>query len=732
MAETLTFHSPSIWDKRSISRMKCKIKNATYPVPIKSLPLMIMTVTAIHFVEQHDSNSGDVVRLISLNFNTSPWESCLIAGFLSWLTVVITIRFTIRLLLQYQGWMYEKQPTKPSLATKLWAFSLKILLLRQKPALYSFQSLLPRLPVPRLDATIDQYLKSMKPLLESHKYDQLVTLSRDFKQNLGSKLQRYLYFKSWWSENYVTDWWEKYVYLSNRSPLLVNSNVYGLDHIYVHPTKLQAARAAYLIHALLRYRELVESQQLDPIVIQGVLPLCSYQYKRYFNSARIPGMEIDEIVHYDDSGHVAVYHKGRYFRVPIYHKNRILQPSEIELQIQSVLDDKSSPYEGEEKLASVTALNRSEWAKIRKQFLSTGINQYSLQIVESAAFFVALDDFSYEDQNGTSLTDFSRTTFCGNGYNRWCDKTFCVGIGTNGRACIHVEHSWADGLVPSHGWEYVLGMELLNGYNEDGHTKGLPEFPPPAPIRLNWDFNLECLEAIEKSALLAKELIAGVDLFVYTHDDYGKGFMKKVKVSPDAYIQMALQLAFYRDIGKLALTYESTMTRLYREGRTETLRSCTQEMAAWIKSMNDAKSSVEERRQLLMDTAARHKKNYQDAMCGKGIDRHLFSLYVVSKYLQVDSPFLKEVFTQPWQLSTSQTPQNQLFKMDSKRYPEVITGGGGFGPVDENGYGVSYIVGNEDVLFFHISSKHASTETDSKRFGGEVSKALADMKKLLQ
>jgi hypothetical protein len=28
----------------------------------------------------------------------------------------------------------------------------------------------------------------------------------------------------------------------------------------------------------------------------------------------------------------------------------------------------------------------------------------------------------------------------------------------------------------------------------------------------------------------------------------------------------------------------------------------------------------------------------------KGVDRHLFCLYVISKYLEVDSPFLKEVF----------------------------------------------------------------------------------------
>ena len=34
----------------------------------------------------------------------------------------------------------------------------------------------------------------------------------------------------------------------------------------------------------------------------------------------------------------------------------------------------------------------------------------------------------------------------------------------------------------------------------------------------------------------------------------------------------------------------------------------------------------------------------QDAMTGKGVDRHLFCLYVVSKYLELDSPFLKVIY----------------------------------------------------------------------------------------
>ena len=54
-------------------------------------------------------------------------------------------------------------------------------------------------------------------------------------------------------------------------------------------------------------------------------------------------------------------------------------------------------------------------------------------------------------------------------------------------------------------------------------------------------------------------------------DDYGKGEVKKQKLSPDAWVQMALQLAQKRDSGRFRLTYEASMTRLFREGRTETV-----------------------------------------------------------------------------------------------------------------------------------------------------------------
>lgn len=120
--------------------------------------------------------------------------------------------------------------------------------------------------------------------------------------------------------------------------------------------------------------------------------------------------------------------------------------------------------------------------------------------------------------------------------------------------------------------------------------------------------------------------------------DYGKGFMKKCRLSPDAYVQLALQLAYYRDAGHLCLTYEASMTRLFREGRTEvglsyarsrqsittsydspqTVRPVTIESAAWVKAMHDPTKSAEERRALMRHASAVHQKGYQDAMCGKG------------------------------------------------------------------------------------------------------------------
>lgn len=158
----------------------------------------------------------------------------------------------------------------------------------------------------------------------------------------------------------------------------------------------------------------------------------------------------------------------------------------------------------------------------------------------------------------------------------------------------------------------------------------------------------------------------------------------------------------------------------------------TIESAEWVYAMHDSSKNVKDRLKLLQKACDVHTLGIQNAMCGKGVDRHLFCLYIISRYLETENDFLKEVLSEPWKLSTSQTPHNQANILDPKRFPKHISCGGGFGPVADDGYGVSYMIAGEDLLFFHVSSKKSSKETDSARFANNISKAFADMKLMFE
>ena len=52
-------------------------------------------------------------------------------------------------------------------------------------------------------------------------------------------------------------------------------------------------------------------------------------------------------------------------------------------------------------------------------------------------------------------------------------------------------------------------------------------------------------------------------------------------------------------------------------------------------------------------------------------------------------------------------------KINLVKYPDHVCTGGGFGPVSDDGYGVSYIIAGEDMIFFHVSSKISCANTVS-------------------
>ncbi len=70
----------------------------------------------------------------------------------------------------------------------------------------------------------------------------------------------------------------------------------------------------------------------------------------------------------------------------------------------------------------------------------------------------------------------------------------------------------------------------------------------------------------------------------------------------------------------------------------------------------------------------------------------------------------QKALSEPWRLSTSQTPQRNEF-CNVGSHPELISCGGGFGPVVDDGYGVSYAVMGESRFYFHVSSKRSSKHT---------------------
>lgn len=283
-----------------------------------------------------------------------------------------------------------------------------------------------------------RYLRSVRPLLDDETYEKFKREADEFQNGIGKKLQRYLILKSWWATNYVSDWWEEYVYLRGRSPLMVNSNFYGVDAIFTQPTKNQAARAASVCNLLLQFRRTVDRQELQPIMVQGLVPLCSWQYERIFNTVRVPGVEGDKIVHYKDSNHIVVLHKGCYYKMIIYHKGRLLKPCELQYQLEQILSNNATPEHGEEFLASLTAWDRTKWANAREKYFAKGANKVSLYLIESAAFVLSLDDepFEFDLSQPEKLDHFGRQLLHGKGCDRWFDKSFTLCVASNGRVSV--------------------------------------------------------------------------------------------------------------------------------------------------------------------------------------------------------------------------------------------------------------------------------------------------------
>lgn len=200
----------------------------------------------------------------------------------------------------------------------------------------------------------------------------------------------------------------------------------------------------------------------------------------------------------------------------------------------------------------------------------------------------------------------------------------------------------------------------------------------PQPQEIVFELDAKLKEATAKSAAgFAKEM-ALQDLKVGCHGisdrqnrlcqmvhftGYGKNAIKAHKASPDAWVQMVKQLAFFRLHNRPGITYESCQTRKYLLGRTEVIRSASNESKAFCEAMLSSSASDSEREKAFRKAVTRHIQYSAWAADGQGVDRHMFGL----KKLVKEGEEMPEVFKDPihsrsahWELSTSQLSSKYL------------------------------------------------------------------------
>jgi len=228
-------------------------------------------------------------------------------------------------------------------------------------------------------------------------------------------------------------------------------------------------------------------------------------------------------------------------------------------------------------------------------------------------------------------------------------------------------------------------------------------------------------EEIKKAGDEHIKFVTSNDHVLVPFGEYGADFIKGKKLSPDAYCQMAFQLAYYRRYGKAASTYESCSTKHYLAGRTETIRSVTDASLLFCQSFDDAAVAKDKKIELLKNACNAHVERAKLAQVGLGVDRHLYALRHLAQMLnaQKGTP-IPAIFTDPGYatLSTSVISTSNLGTVPSLKLF-------GFGAVCSQGYGFGYMINKNDIPI-----TISSWQKDTKGMKDLLVNSLTDMKKL--
>ncbi|KAF2279242.1 acyltransferase ChoActase/COT/CPT [Westerdykella ornata] len=582
-----------------------------------------------------------------------------------------------------------------------------------KGAMLRFEDSLPRLPVPTLEETAKRYLKSVHPLLSKEQFENTTKCVKEFVApgGPGEELQKRLIARRENPEirNWLSEWWNDAAYMAYRDPVVPYVS-YFYSHRDDRKRRDPAKRAAAISTAVLEFKKAVDNGSLEPEYMKK-LPIAMSSYKWMFNCCRIPRPGSDTAVKYEakDSAHIIVVRNNQFWKVAHEIDGKQLNTRDLETQFRRIYDSgiKNTP------VGLLTTQNRDVWAKVYSKLRQNDLNSATLKDIESASFVVCLDD-----ARPVTLEERARQYWHGDGANRWFDKPLQFIINDNGTSGFMGEHSMMDG-TPTHRLNDEVCRMIFTEALPFDDPNVRPDLPHPTP--LEWQIDQDLLQDVEDARRHFLGQINNHDLRVQAYQAYGKGLIKKFKCSPDAYVQMIIQLAYYKMFGVNRPTYESAATRRFQEGRTETCRSVSDESVAFCKALGDHSTSPEKARELFRAALDAHVKYISDASDGRGVDRHLFGL---KKCLKEGEP-VPALYQDPaysysgkWYISSSQL-SSEFFN------------GYGWSQVVDDGFGIAYMI-NENSLQFNVVCKVKNLGSmGAQRMSFYLNEAAGDIRDLM-
>lgn len=543
------------------------------------------------------------------------------------------------------------------------------------------------------------------------------------KGGVGERLQKGLERRARKTENWLSEWWMQSAYLDCRMPVAVyTSPGVVLPRMHFQDRQGQMRFAAKLISGVLDFKKMIDTDTLPTEYLSGK-PLCMDQYYQILSSCRIPGPKRDTIVNYAKSSpstHITVVHNFQFFVLDVYNSDGTpLTVDQIYMQLEKIWN--SSLQTNKEPIGILTSQHRNTWGKAYNTLIKDKTNKESVRAIQKSIFTVCLDAPMPRVSDELYLSRVAAQMLHGGGArwnsgNRWFDKTLQFIVGEDGTCGLVYEHA------PAEGPPIVYLIDYVVKYMRKTEFVRSPMVPLHMPQKLRFNITSEIKRDIEKAKQNMNIMVHDLDVKVVLFSHFGKNVPKQHHLSPDGFIQMALQLAYFKMYNTCCSAYESASLRMFKYGRTEGVRVTTVESLQFVQAMVDPTQQNIERLALLQKAVRTHKENTYNAIHGQGIDRHLLGMKMQSI---VDLTSMPEIFmdtsyavAQHYQLYTSQVGSKTDCVMC-------------FGPMVPDGYGVCYNPMDEHINIA-ITAFNSCEDTNAAKFARAVEEALLDMRALLE